>query len=1022
MEISNDSGLFNLRTISDFSIGDRSISISFSYPLIALVSTSTEITIFDLEKQESKQIHRKNANYNSTPLCSAISDDHNFIATGHVCDEGGEVVIWSIQNETEDISLHVSEGVDKISFGQSSSMIIFSDLMNVLYGGTITKNMFFQKSLHLFQINQYQEHITYIDKFKNYIVVGTLAGVVCYDNTSGYKIKFLWENNLPVSYFNFYQDDKNMNYVACLSKCDVFLISLNDGKNLRKFCFLESFSPKLISLPNTKNVIGIFNKYCEFIDLDKNVFKCELPSGIVTVNLDKVFIFGNKVYELSLASIEQRIKNYIKDGNWDSVFTQIKSKDDIDNLDELLNKYIESDKFNIKFLFTIVEKYNYTDFIINMKFKCKEYEILNEFFENPISNWKLSFNFIKKIIISFHDSQKLESFIDKIDLNFIWYERLLSLLIDYGLYNIIQSFSYKYQKNVYLTLIIAHFQNDFESVYSILYDLLITKESDFDGCISYLMNSNLKPLVSYNEEKAKEIFLKTISLFNKSGMPLNGLMNQIISGIDKDSSIWIDIVPIIIEQKIMISHSLESNLDLFIFYRTSPVYDLQNDLLLMLIRTSQFTNLSKYFKLARKFEYLNPEFEIISLMHNVDELIIFLIKYQIKTFHTYISRVINNQLQLKNTLKTKSKILLAINSKEYCDELCNLGDYNLIHEVTSNFSNDDAFNWHLLSRLFEHQEFYENATNDEIICYINLLSKYHPLNVYSTLKLFPELPLNDILQICQSYNIVDATLYLCDLTHNSELALQFCLDILESSLIECNDSLVVSQICNYLSTSYIEDKEHYWFKFFETFQLPIFYFLKKKEEEKLERILEILKQFLDSMIQNLDSISVITEKFVDIFSFVPMKYSRNLILYLFKSIREKNEFSSTLLQIEKSEAANIQLNRIEDLSRGHEYDGTRCENCLKLLGQNDVVALPCGHVCHLQCYKSGWCHMCQHYMNKSETPQLEDQEIKYQIFDSVEEQNDEKQILDLWKNPEDNDDNYVPTTFHPSIGNVTQLY
>ena len=145
MEISNDSGLFNLRTISDFSIGDRSISISFSYPLIALVSTSTEITIFDLEKQESKQIHRKNANYNSTPLCSAISDDHNFIATGHVCDEGGEVVIWSIQNETEDISLHVSEGVDKISFGQSSSMIIFSDLMNVLYGGTITKNMFFQK-------------------------------------------------------------------------------------------------------------------------------------------------------------------------------------------------------------------------------------------------------------------------------------------------------------------------------------------------------------------------------------------------------------------------------------------------------------------------------------------------------------------------------------------------------------------------------------------------------------------------------------------------------------------------------------------------------------------------------------------------------------------------------------------------------------------------------------------------------------------------------------------------------------
>ena len=116
------------------------------------------------------------------------------------------------------------------------------------------------------------------------------------------------------------------------------------------------------------------------------------------------------------------------------------------------------------------------------------------------------------------------------------------------------------------------------------------------------------------------------------------------------------------------------------------------------------------------------------------------------------------------------------------------------------------------------------------------------------------------------------------------------------------------------------------------------------------------------------------------------------------------------------------MNRIEDLSRGHEYDGTRCENCLKLLGQNDVVALPCGHVCHLQCYKSGWCHMCQHYMNKSETPQLEDQEIKYQIFDSVEEQNDEKQILDLWKNPEDNDDNYVPTTFHPSIGNVTQLY
>ena len=316
---------------------------------------------------------------------------------------------------------------------------------------------------------------------------------------------------------------------------------------------------------------------------------------------------------------------------------------------------------------------------------------------------------------------------------------------------------------------------------------------------------------------------------------------------------------------------------------------------------------------------------------------------------------------------------------------------DMIHSICKSLENNKTLLWHFMKRVFSDTKFTNSSTSQEIVSYISFLADYKPDDVYSALKSFINIPLDKVIKICQEHGIVDATLYLFGLLHDFDGALRFGKEALLTSLMENQNSRIVFQICDYLSSSSSifstsqEDQVNVWFEYLSSFQIPIFtyyyYYSNDKNSkprendndndddddnneevdengEKLEAIIDLLVKFLDSMIRNIDDSKAVIDKFIELFAFLPFKVARPIVTKIFHSIREKNLFSGTLVQIQKNEAVSVQMQRISEMTRGVEYDGIRCGFCGRLLGQSDVVALHCGHVFHDKCAKSGWCKIC----------------------------------------------------------------
>ena len=207
-------------------------------------------------------------------------------------------------------------------------------------------------------------------------------------------------------------------------------------------------------------------------------FKRQVPKGLSLAYKDKIYIAGSELMQLSLASVSQRVDNYIQEGNWTMAFAQISSPDDVDDLTGLLHQYILCDKFDPSVLFKVVEKMKMTDFVVQMMFIHKKEEIFAAFIDSGITNWKLTLEFILEIAEATKDDEKLIKFLSSVELNIEWLQRIFVLCFDRGFIDLMIHLSIEYCGDFYIALLLSEYSHNYAKEHELLNSALVEQNNE----------------------------------------------------------------------------------------------------------------------------------------------------------------------------------------------------------------------------------------------------------------------------------------------------------------------------------------------------------------------------------------------------------------------------------------------------------------------------------------------------------------------------------------------------------------
>jgi hypothetical protein len=239
--------------------------------------------------------------------------------------------------------------------------------------------------------------------------------------------------------------------------------------------------------------------------------------------------------------------------------------------------------------------------------------------------------------------------------------------------------------------------------------------------------------------------------------------------------------------------------------------------------------------------------------------------------------------------------------------------------------------------------------------FVALACRFRPGEVAEIVRGMAGVPVRDVLPICEEFGIVDATLFLCELSKDMGRAREVGFRELEQALFRGEAMPVCEQIFSFFVDKK-DGKTELWEHFLGAFALPLFAAM--EDQKKLGVVVDVLRIFLKKMIGDVESAKTVARAFADQFAFVPFRIARLLIFDIFRAIREKVEFAGALADVVRAEAVDAQAARMRELAAGVKCDAVRCPRCGKMLGQGAAVAAGCGHVFHKACATERHCEKC----------------------------------------------------------------
>ena len=916
--------------------------------VVAVARSANDLELFDIASVSRRSLARRTRVTGITITCIDVNLKSDYVVTGGVSDTGaGELAIWQISSGHEIAVLSVTNGVTHVQFGSSPTEIVFADVFGHVAVATLL-NFFIRVQLRLKSRFEHDigDVLTGIRMFGGLLYVFTHAGTYTLD-ISREGLPHRDVNTRQALSFAFLARDSVSIMAQCMGH-DVLVSRLDGTGEVRVVSFEKT--PAQVAVVDADTVAAMFPGRIEVVGPGVQ-FSADVPRGVPLADDGSMCIVGDFVYRIKVRSRQKRIQKYVEGERWDLAFRQISCVDDVPDFYGLVNSYIQSSNFDAAVLFDVLERLDVTDYVVTGMLSEKRVEILEALVRSGRHGWVLKHEFVCELLRVCQDEKSVTEFFKSVELNIMWIGDIVVASLRKGWYDLAAYVVTTYMHDCYLQYLLACYKGDFEKVHNIM-DMLLENPSEdlVTGTFHFMENQELSGVIAHNENHICKVVSTLLETVQVNTWPL---IRNVIKAISKDSGIWLPIAAHMIQKRIIVDDSVVPYIENFLFFKAEPVPHLQSNLLLMLLETNQFTNLKKYLDLSRCKCYVECELWIVGHLSDPSELLPTLVVNKLHTFKDLLATLPN----VKSLLIDNAPLFLSINSDEFCDSIAELCDMNEIRKINDLLSPDSAALWHFQKRIFTRKEFAAQASPSEVIHFTEQMCTYMKDQVLSTLRLFNDIPTTKVLSICETYGVVNATLYLCDMMKDFTRAKEFAKRVITRSLMQDQSSQTVTQVCEYLSTSSCRDgKIELWLDIMESFRLPLYAF--KNDSEKLSHVSEILGQFMDAMVRDVSDPQIVSRRFTKSFGFLPFKTARPILARFFRSVREKCEFMQTLNDILKCEAVEKQMAHVIGLSSGRVYHAVHCAGCNRRLGQGTVVGARCGHVFHIDCVRNGWCPIC----------------------------------------------------------------
>jgi hypothetical protein len=206
--------------------------------------------------------------------------------------------------------------------------------------------------------------------------------------------------------------------------------------------------------------------------------------------------------------------------------------------------------------------------------------------------------------------------------------------------------------------------------------------------------------------------------------------------------------------------------------------------------------------------------------------------------------------------------------------------------------------------------------------------------------------------LCKKYWIVDAVLKLSyDLGYLDE---PFAREVIHATLLKSDDFQIIDDVLTFLRHD--EHPIGEWIQLLRAFQLPLYYRLTRRHDIPAEPLLDQVGRFLDAMIVYRPSrthgwMQSIAEPFCKDFAFLPLAHGRQLIMRIFKAMRDRKDFVATVRTIKTEEKVESERRWLEADLKPELVRAVDCKapGCGLLLGRGKAITISGNVVLHEKC-------------------------------------------------------------------------
>lgn len=346
------------------------------------------------------------------------------------------------------------------------------------------------------------------------------------------------------------------------------------------------------------------------------------------------------------------------------------------------------------------------------------------------------------------------------------------------------------------------------------------------------------------------------------------------------------------------------------------------------------------------------------------------------------------ETSIKNLMFSFAPIFIVKDVKQFSNLICTKFPESalaVIREVSDeNMKNIFIRNLYESNAKIGANKDFLRLPSDMFLKYAFYLSNYYPKSVLNLIQLYQgtEIPLEELIPICEEHMIYDSLAFLHELTNDASKASDDIVNFQQTELLLFAQGKtdiqrgreVTSFIVRFVKErvkkkAILDETRKMSFQLVNAMLAPLYYLQKEfKETEKNEEIVKrtnFLTSYLKeicSTVANVISYPALLEIFIHKFQELNFGYAKLALSTIMNDYAYDLDTTNAMCELYRQDEINDHSKFILNAIRGTENDGLVCNTCKKRLngGMDQIQIFPCGHVFHrnFSCLPKQICPVC----------------------------------------------------------------